>query len=47
MQILRDIVNVPPQVFWMLPYILTVVVLAGVMGRARAPAAIGKPYEKE
>lgn len=47
MQILRDIVDVPPQFFWMLPYILTVVVLAGAMGRARAPAAIGKPYEKE
>jgi simple sugar transport system permease protein len=47
MQILRGIVNVPPQLFWMLPYILTVVVLAGAMGRAVAPAAIGKPYEKE
>jgi simple sugar transport system permease protein len=47
MQILRDVFPVPPQFFWMLPYVLTVVVLAGVMGRALAPAALGKAYTKE
>lgn len=36
----------PPQFIQMLPYIITIVVLAGVVGRARPPAALGKPYEK-
>jgi general nucleoside transport system permease protein len=33
--------------FQALPYVLTLVVLAGVIGRSRPPAAIGVPYVKE
>ena len=39
--------NVPHQFIGMLPYIVTIVVLAGAGGRARAPAADGVPYTKE
>jgi ABC-type uncharacterized transport system permease subunit len=45
MQILR--VGIPPEFLQMTPYILTVIVLAGVIGRAIPPAAGGKPYEKQ
>lgn len=38
---------IPIEFLQMLPYILTIVVLAGFGGRAIAPAAIGKPYRKE
>jgi ABC-type uncharacterized transport system permease subunit len=38
---------VPIEFIQMLPYILTIVALAGFGGRAIAPAAIGKPYRKE
>jgi len=40
-------VTIPHQFIGMLPYLLTVIVLAGFVGRARPPAAIGKPYETE
>lgn len=38
---------IPHQFIGMLPYLLTIVVLAGFVGRSRAPAAEGIPYEKE
>jgi simple sugar transport system permease protein len=41
------IIDIPHQFIGMLPYLLTIVVLAGFVGRARPPAADGIPYEKE
>jgi simple sugar transport system permease protein len=38
---------IPHQFIGMLPYILTIIILAGFMGRARPPAAVGQPYTKE
>jgi len=37
----------PDQVFTALPYIVTIVILAGLIGRSTPPAADGKPYERE
>ncbi len=42
-----QVINIPHQFIGMLPYIITIVVLAGFVGRARPPAAEGVPYEKE
>jgi simple sugar transport system permease protein len=39
--------TIPHEFIGMLPYVLTVLVLAGFVGRARPPAAIGQPYETE
>ena len=39
--------EIPVQLMQGLPYILTVVLLAGFIGKAIAPAAIGQPYIKE
>jgi ABC-type uncharacterized transport system permease subunit len=39
--------EVPVQAIQALPYVLTVVLLAGFIGKAVAPQALGKPYLKE
>ena len=39
--------QIPTQLVQTLPYLLTMVALAGVIGRATPPAALGKPYVKE
>jgi simple sugar transport system permease protein len=39
-------VAVPPQLLNSVPYIVTIVVVAGVVGRVRGPAAAGQPYEQ-
>jgi simple sugar transport system permease protein len=40
-------VPIPSDILLMVPYVLTIIVLAGVVGRSRGPAAAGRPYEKE
>jgi simple sugar transport system permease protein len=40
-------VAIPSEFLLMLPYIVTIIVVAGFVGRARAPAAEGKPYIKQ
>ena len=37
----------PADLMLILPYVMTVVLLAGFIGRAQAPAALGTPYVKE
>jgi simple sugar transport system permease protein len=39
--------EIPVQFIQALPYILTVVLLAGFIGKAIPPKAIGRPYVKE
>jgi len=39
--------DIPVQFIQMVPYVLTIIVLAGFIGHSRAPAALGVPYAKE
>lgn len=39
--------DIPVQFIQMIPYVLTIVVLAGFIGLSRAPKALGVPYSKE
>jgi len=41
----RGATGVPTQFVQMLPYVVTMVALAGAIGRARPPAALGRPLE--
>ena len=40
-------IPLPSELLEMTPYLVTIVVVAGLVGRVRAPAADGRPYEKE
>ncbi|HET7026771.1 MAG TPA: ABC transporter permease [Candidatus Limnocylindrales bacterium] len=45
---LGDVVNaIPAQFYNALPYLVTIVVLAGLIGRSIPPAADGQPYQRE
>ena len=48
LQSLLSVMNsgVPSQFLAMVPYLLTIFVVAGLVGRARPPAASGQPYIK-
>lgn len=39
--------GIPPQFYDALPYLVTIIILAGVIGRSIPPAADGQPYERE
>jgi simple sugar transport system permease protein len=39
--------SIPAQFYDALPYLVTIIVLAGVVGRSIPPAADGQPYERE
>ena len=39
--------DIPVQFIQMVPYVLTIVVLAGFIGSSRPPRALGIPYQKE
>jgi ABC-type uncharacterized transport system permease subunit len=39
-------VDVAPQILQSIPYVVTIIVVAGVVGRVRGPASAGQPYEQ-
>ena len=39
-------VGVAPQILASVPYVVTIIVVAGVVGRVRGPASAGQPYEQ-
>jgi simple sugar transport system permease protein len=49
LQTVLSIINtpVPSQFMAMLPYLVTILAVAGLVGKSRGPAASGEPYVKE
>jgi simple sugar transport system permease protein len=43
---MQGVAKVPVQFIQIIPYVLTIVVLAGLIGSSRAPKALGLPYRK-
>ncbi|WP_330476637.1 ABC transporter permease [Terrabacter sp. C0L_2] len=43
---LQGVISIPQQFITLLPYLLTLIVLAVAAGRVRAPAAVGQPFVK-
>lgn len=37
--------SIPQEFIYMLPYVLTIIVLVAAVGRSRAPSALGEPYD--
>jgi len=44
---LQGVGTIPPQFVQMIPYVVTMLVLVGFVGRARPPASLGKIYDRE
>ena len=44
---MQGVTAIPVQFIQIIPYVLTLVVLAGFIGRSRPPKALGLPYRKE
>ncbi|MCL6603416.1 MAG: ABC transporter permease [Paenibacillus sp.] len=44
-QIFEFASKIPSEFFYMLPYLLTLLVLVGAVGKSRAPKALGQPYD--
>jgi simple sugar transport system permease protein len=44
---MQGVVNIPVQFIQIIPYVLTIVMLAGFIGLSRAPRSLGIPYQKE
>jgi simple sugar transport system permease protein len=40
-------IGIPPQVLLSLPYVLTIIAMSGLLGRAQMPSALMQPYRKE